>query len=290
VRAVVVGDWDAAISLGDAGLAHLSRFRREAQWEGEVARTMPLLALEATLRPEQLRLRSSDAHRGAVERNDRFAQVTVMLSSAFSMVIAGDPRGARLHARDALALWSRRDGIQRVLAIHAEVYADLYEGRPAAALRGLADGWPIVQSSQMLRAQIGRMKLYAARAQASLALAAEDASRRPALLRDAARDVDRIAKEIRSDARPTVHLLHAGLAGLRGQPDRALAELASAITGFDAARMPVHAAIARRRKGELLNGDEGRALVTSADAVIAGAGIREPAIVAAMLAPAVCRA
>ena len=51
-----------------------------------------------------------------------------------------------------------------------------------------------------------------------------------------------------------------------------------------AADMPLHAMMARRRRGELL-GDAGIAIVHEADAWCAARGIRRPDRFAAMLAP-----
>src|SRR5262249_1832631 len=49
--------------------------------------------------------------------------------------------------------------------------------------------------------------------------------------------------------------------------------------------MALHAAVARRRRGQLLGGSDGRALVESADAWMQTKGIRNPARTAALLAP-----
>lgn len=61
--------------------------------------------------------------------------------------------------------------------------------------------------------------------------------------------------------------------------------LAAAERAFDGADMALHAASARWRRGELLGGDQGRALVQQAEAWMAGQRIRNPARMAAMLAP-----
>jgi hypothetical protein len=49
--------------------------------------------------------------------------------------------------------------------------------------------------------------------------------------------------------------------------------------------MALHAATARRRRGELVGGDAGRDLVGAADAWMAGQSIKAPQRMAAVLAP-----
>jgi len=53
--------------------------------------------------------------------------------------------------------------------------------------------------------------------------------------------------------------------------------------------MALHAAAARRRRGEIMGGDTGRALVESADAWMTGQIIRSPERMTAMLAPGAWR-
>ena len=70
-----------------------------------------------------------------------------------------------------------------------------------------------------------------------------------------------------------------------GQPDAARVRMGEAAALFQAQEMGLHAAVARRRQGVLLGGDEGRALVAEADAWMAGQQVRNPARLAAVLAP-----
>ena len=59
-----------------------------------------------------------------------------------------------------------------------------------------------------------------------------------------------------------------------------------AIAGYEKLEMVLHAAAARRRKGELLGGAEGERLATAADAAIRERGILDPIRWLALVAPA----
>jgi hypothetical protein len=80
-------------------------------------------------------------------------------------------------------------------------------------------------------------------------------------------------------------VVRAEVAVARGKRTQALAHLDRAIEGFRESGAAFFLAIARRKKGELLGGDEGRALIASADAWMAGEGIVDPARLAATFVP-----
>jgi len=84
---------------------------------------------------------------------------------------------------------------------------------------------------------------------------------------------------------PLALLVRAGAAATRERMEAAVRLLASAETGFRAADMALHAAVAQRRRGELIGGDEGAALIDATDAWMPGQSIKKPAGMTAMLAP-----
>ena len=129
------------------------------------------------------------------------------------------------------------------------------------------------------------MKLYTLRACGALAHAEHNPGLREKLLASAGQDADLLSRQGRSDAAAVAHLLRACIARLRGDTAGALSHLSQAIEGFDTAGMAVHAAIARHHKGGLVGGDEGRALVEAAHAVMTAHGIAEPARWASTFAP-----
>jgi hypothetical protein len=64
-----------------------------------------------------------------------------------------------------------------------------------------------------------------------------------------------------------------------------VALLGSAAAALDAADMKLFAAAARRRQGELLAGEQGRALVTTADAFMTAQKIQDPRRMAELFVP-----
>jgi hypothetical protein len=71
----------------------------------------------------------------------------------------------------------------------------------------------------------------------------------------------------------------------RAGDERALALLREALRGFEEAEMGLYAAATRRCMGRLVGGDEGAAMVRSADEWMTAQTVKEPARLAAMLAP-----
>jgi eukaryotic-like serine/threonine-protein kinase len=101
----------------------------------------------------------------------------------------------------------------------------------------------------------------------------------------AERDVRSLLHEDAPWCHPLARLLQAGVLATRGRPERAITELTAARAGLGAADMAAYAAAATRRLGQLLGGDEGRALVEQADAFWADQQVVDPARVTAILAP-----
>jgi hypothetical protein len=158
----------------------------------------------------------------------------------------------------------------------------LYAGEGQAAWRLVTDGWPALTRTFVLRIQLVSILARSLRARAALA-AARDAGSPHALLQAAESDAAAIAAQKMAWAEPLARLLAAGVAARRGDVERCQAELGGAAAAFERADMSLHAAAARRRRGEIVGGAEGRGLVEGADAWMAGQGIRAPARMTAML-------
>jgi hypothetical protein len=118
-----------------------------------------------------------------------------------------------------------------------------------------------------------------------LASAALNPPERPQLLAE----VESIAKRLRRERRTWVigmaALLEGAAAAMRGDSARAAELLEVAAGTLDRADMRLHAALARRERGRLIGGDEGRTLLSEAHSWLVDHRVKSPARLGAMLAP-----
>jgi hypothetical protein len=167
----------------------------------------------------------------------------------------------------------------------ARAEIDLYAGRNADAWERLRGGWRTFAASHLGANQAIFIEARHLRARAALAMAASVERPPAALLRRVARDVRAIERENRPWGFALAALDRGALDVLRNRRAEAVALVARAEAGFKALEMGQYAAVARRRRGELLGGDEGRRLIAEADAWMLEQDVRSPARMAAMLAP-----
>ena len=201
-------------------------------------------------------------------------------------LVDDDVAGARVTAEEAIRGWSRAGAlVHDWFGLTAAAQLDLYEGQGHSANALMSRGWPALKRSLILHLQLVRVEAHHLRGRCALAAAREDGAHAPDLLRHADRDAGRVLREKVPCSRPLVDLLRAGIAAARGELGVAASRCAEAAAGFDAAGMALYAAAARRRRGQLVGGDEGRALVAAAEAWMLGQRIKNPARWTAMLAP-----
>jgi hypothetical protein len=169
----------------------------------------------------------------------------------------------------------------------------LYEGQTLAAWEHLSARWPEMLSSLILRSRPTLMEALYLRARTNVAAAAgmvlqSDKSavrRREELLRRAAGDARRIAREALGWSDPFAHLIYAAVAAMRGDIQRALTSLSTAESHFARADMVLHETVTRRRRGQLIGGEVGSALVLEADGWLGGRQVKRPERLAELLAP-----
>jgi hypothetical protein len=175
------------------------------------------------------------------------------------------------------------------LLLQARVRIALYEGKGAEAYRLMAERGPELEKSFLLRPPLSVIIYDHFLGLAALAATHEgamQANEARALLKQVRRALSTVDMPFAQAAHA---LIEAGRASLGGETSQTAAALERAIAGFEHAGMPLFAAAAKRRRGELTGDDEGRALVSDADAWMRSHSIRDPERMARVCAPRVCR-
>jgi tetratricopeptide (TPR) repeat protein len=284
------GQWREARDAFERAEAVLRERCTGVAWEINTAQYMRNLALLYCGGWGELFRRGPILSEEAQQRGNLYAVYSLRLTyGVLAGLAADDVEAARKEVREASARWSRQGfQLQHYWALLAETFTDLYTGDGHAARERIAAGWFQMKRSLLLRIQVIRGQMRFMRAFAALAAAAQSGPATVAgrsLLRSAERAARRIAGENAAWCQPMALLVRAGVAAARGHANAAVAILDEAARAFDGAEMAMWAAAARRQRGDLVGGEEGLALVRAADAFMSGEGIKNPARIAAMLAP-----
>jgi hypothetical protein len=202
---------------------------------------------------------------------------------------ADDPGRARKELQAGLEGWTQGE---RFDYLHLWLRGgmtdiELYSGETLEVSPGVDKAWRVPARTLDRFVQAGFIRGLDTRARRRLGMAAQatDTGERQALLRGAEGHARTMLREKTRWGDALAVLLRAGVAATQGETARALSLLEPAETGLAAADMALHAAAARRRRGELVGGDAGRGLVAAADVWMADQTIRNPARMTAMLAP-----
>ncbi len=232
----------------------------------------------ASLTPALLRIAS--------ERGDLYAATNLRVGiSNAAWLVRDEPAQAAAELALALAQWT-------VQGFHLQHYhhllglgqLHLYTGDGAAGYAALAERWPALEGSLILRIELVCNEALLLRARLALLEASQVPARRSARLTEVRRLLRRARRGCPA-MRGMAELAGASLAVAFGEEDAAVARLRGAITLLESADMATYAAVARGRLGALLGGDEGAALRAACAATLAAQHVVAPDRFAAMLAP-----
>jgi hypothetical protein len=289
LAAYLNGDWRRAGELCDRSGAIFRTQCTGATWEVDTTTLLSLWSLQ--LRGELVELgRRWPVHlKEARERGDRYLETNLdtFLMSTLRLA-ADDPKGAEAELCRVMDQESHQSfRVQQNEWHGALIQIKLYCKEGAAAWDFLARRYaPLLIRSHLMHLQKIKMLFYERRARCALAAAADAADPGP-LLRSARRDAKRLHREGMAWATALAYPIEAGIAAARGDRSRAATLFAAAVNHLEAVDMHLYAAASRRRLGELLGGDEGRAQVERADSWMRQQTIQDPARMAAIFAPVV---
>jgi hypothetical protein len=214
----------------------------------------------------------------ANERGDLYASVAIRARILCLLhLVADDPDRARDEEREVRKYCSPV-GFEspHYWSWLARTEAALYAGRMEEAWAEVEQQWPNFTGSLLTRVQMVYIESRHLRARCALAVGRSDEAEREARI---------IERERSPWGNALAQLIRAALAADRGDRAGALAMTNEAERFFLRARIFHYAAAARRSRGSLLQGEQGRELTLSADADMAAQLIRNPERMSALLAP-----
>jgi serine/threonine protein kinase len=279
----VTGHWSESFALGRTAEDLWAGRCRGVAWELATTRLMITSALFHRGELRELSARVAPLTADADARGDLFAMTWFRVTMTFFAPLFDDrPDAAREVVQGAMSAWSQREfDYLHFFQLLALVRIDVYAGDPLAARDRFAACWPKITRAFLLRFQFQRVFAHYLRACSALAAAALHAGKDERLVRtllhEADRDIRRLAREAAPWAAAKTYSLRAGYAALTGDQASAASLLDRAASAFDACEMALFAAAARRRRGQLIGGNEGRALVEAAEAWMVGQGVKNPA-------------
>jgi hypothetical protein len=202
---------------------------------------------------------------------------------------ADRPEEALEVIRSAIAKWSVQGfHTQHWWSLTSQCDIFLYQRSGLEAWNLMNSHWPALRSSMLLRVQYFLIESLYHRACSALAFAADstgNSARKLDFVQLATRDAARIMREHAPWGDGLAYLVRAGALATQGQQEAAEPILRSAENALESADMHLFATAARRRRGETIKGDEGKALIEVADRSMRQQGIQSPERIAWMLAP-----
>jgi serine/threonine protein kinase len=289
IAANMEGRWTSALETADRADAQFRDRCTGVAWERDTLHVVAVTALAYLGEMSELGRRVPQYQREAQERGDLYGMTYMSTGEALLCWLArDDPKGARREAERATHQYSRQGLlVQAYLDLLAQVRIDLYQGDFSGAWTRTQERWPALSKSLLLHVQLIRIVMYNLRAQAALACAADgkEGPQQKALLGAAQDDAHRLLSEKMPWSRALARLLLAQIAWARGDHRTAVARYADAHRELGETNMALYAAAARYRQGQLLGGDEGQSLKSSAFAWMVHQGIKSPERMTAVCAP-----
>lgn len=256
-------------------------------WELSMTRTFQALSLEYSGDYDQLRAVTELALRDAAARDDLHTEIMFRVSYLPRCRLAsGDLERAESELEGCRERWpgQLREVTFGYAWLLSQGQIDRYAGRGPEAWQKTESVRRRIQRSLMLTKQPFRIFVAQDEAANALACAHADPGDRDRWIARATKNIRILRREKGARWAHALAALFEGIAEVaQGRHAQAADRLADAEQRFDARDMVVYAAVARRLRGEVEGGEQGRRQVEEADAVLTKHGIRDPARMAATL-------
>gem|GEM_PF-1362039 len=279
------GRYPAALELVRKGDAMLAESPHTTQGERNSFNTFELFCLHLIGRFRELEECYHRHLRSAKRRGDQYSETTMRRYCNTVWLLKDDPG----HAREELELTSwtpPKDAfhLQHYFDWRARVYLMLYEDTEARPMEAMAGTFRQLRGSMLMRAIQGlRSEAHWLWGQVCLAEAEKSAGK--VAIRQARKMARALLRETRGYATGMGLLVRAGVEYQSGADEAAADTLVRAEQVCDDLNLEHMAVVARRRRGQILGGDEGAALVAAADAWWRDEGGVVPARLAQFVAP-----
>lgn len=281
-------DWPATLRAAEEAEHLLRSYAQAGGWETDTARLFKCFALLHLGKLEHLArlipIYTSEAER----RGDLYASVNVRSRLVMPWLAADDPDGAQDDLDEALAAWvpwQRQYLVQHFFALHSLCEIALYRGDAAAADAHVAEQFPSLKSSLLLRLWMPRGEVDHLRGRIAIARAVASPDDRREQLARAHRFARRLDRNILPATDGWARLLRAGAAGAAGDEACAVRLLRDAIDALDRTHNALYANAARAALGRRLAGDDGAEHRERAGAWMEAQGIAAPDRLVALLVP-----
>jgi hypothetical protein len=263
-------EWRACCKRALEAEQILTRECKGTRWEVASLWTLYLYSLWTLGEFSELGQRAPALLATAEEREDLYSYANIAVFCEPLLLLAADqPQQARDAVRKGLDRWPYRGfHLQHVMAAHARVWVDFYEGRAAESLQSVQATWRTLRENSFHNhpnLNTIWQDLLARTALAAAAASGTAAGERARHLRLAEKVVRKLAANRFPWAQATAYVIRGGVAALRGDRLAGADFMLEAARRFQARDMAAYAASARRRAGELQAGEEGRKLISEAD-------------------------
>ncbi len=289
MAAYLEGRWKRACKRLERGEKILREHCTGVTWELDTAMSFQLRSLLFIGDFKRIRDRLPRFLKDVREKGDLYAEVNLRCRVVWvSLLVADQPEEARREIEDAINRWSQHGfHIQHYWHMTGRVEIELYRGDAVSAWRILERTWPAMSKSLLLRIQLTAAEARILRCRTGLAAAVAhgvDSSKGRRLLDETEQRLHRVEKANIFWVEPLTQLVRAGMASSAGEKPRARELLAAAAVGFEAAGMDLHAAVSRRRRGQV-TGSDGKRLIREADRWLSDQGVVDVERIAAVIAP-----
>jgi hypothetical protein len=277
--AVASGDWAAACSLLDEGVAMMRRNAGMSAFAIKMVDVCEWLTLRCETqlgRYADAEFRRARLRREADERGDVFLRVSVEFGRNTVVDLAYEKLD---HVRSVVPAWlekwsARHDSIPRCNGVMSLAMLDLYEGSPRSAADRIRRHWDHIRASSILLTTVTDLFVHHIYGVARLSGSVHSEQRRAA--REVYGQMRRLSRHNPGPVQPYLVLFRGACSAVDGKLGEWRHCLETAAAQFDERGMVAYGASCRHRLGALLDGEEGRILQTSTEAELTSLGVKRP--------------